>query len=102
MGSEMCIRDRFVSEQMIQRYYDEESTENLRASRRLLDVAAIGYTVHSLVGQIADVIANHAVRYESDLIYMGTHGRSAISGAFLGSVVVGVLQRRPCPVVVVP
>lgn len=92
----------FVSEQMIQRYYEEESTENLRASRRLLDVAGIGYTVHSLVGQIADVIANHAGRYESDLIYMGTHGRSAISGAFLGSVVVGVLQRRPCPVVVVP
>lgn len=92
----------FVSEQMIQRYYEEECTENLRASRGLLDAARIGYSVHSLVGPIAETIATQASRSQSDFIYMGTHGRGAISGAFLGSVVMGVLHRRPCPVVVVP
>ena len=40
----------FVSEQMIQRDYEEECTESLRASRGPLDAAGIGYTAHSLVG----------------------------------------------------
>jgi nucleotide-binding universal stress UspA family protein len=92
----------FVSEQMIERYYEEECTENVRPSRGLLDAAGIRYSVHSLVGPIAEAIASQARRSHSDLIYMGTHGRGAISGAFLGSVVMGVLHRRPCPVVVVP
>ena len=92
----------FVSEQMIRRYYEEDCTENLRASRTLLETEGIGYTVHSLVGPIAETIAAQASGLQSDFIYMGTHGRGAISGAFLGSVVMGVLHRRPCPVVVVP
>ena len=91
-----------VSEQMIERYYEEECIENLRASRGLLDAAGIRYSVHSLVGRIPEAIATHASRSGSDFIYMGTHGRSALSGAFLGSVVMGVLHRRPCSVVVIP
>jgi len=51
---------------------------------------------------IAETIATQASGFQSDFIYMGTHSRGAISGAFLGSVVMGVLHRRPCPVVVVP
>ena len=92
----------FVSEEMIQRYYEDECTENLRTSRALLDGAGIGYSVHSLVGQIAESIATHASRSNSDFIYMGTHGRGPISGALLGSVVMSVLHNSRCPVVVVP
>ena len=92
----------FVSEEMIQRYYEDECTENLRTSRAVLDEEAIAYSVHSLVGQIAESIVNHASRSNSDFIYMGTHGRGAISGALLGSVVMSVLHRSRCPVVVVP
>lgn len=91
-----------VSEEMIERYYEEECTDNLRATRALLDAASIAYSVHWLVGPIAESIAMHASRSKSDFIYMGTHGRGAVSGALLGSVVTGLLHRTPCPVVVVP
>lgn len=91
-----------VSEDMIRRYYEDECTENLRATRALLDAAGIAYSVHSLVGPIVESIAMHASRSGADFIYMGTHGRGAVSSAFLGSVAMGLLHRRPCPVVVVP
>jgi nucleotide-binding universal stress UspA family protein len=37
----------------------------------------------------------------SDLIVMGTHGRSGIKRALLGSVAENVVHRAPCPVLVV-
>ncbi|HLX27723.1 MAG TPA: universal stress protein [Casimicrobiaceae bacterium] len=91
-----------VSEEMIQRYYEEECTKDLRATRALFDAAGIAYSVHSLVGPIAESIAMQASRSKADFIYLGTHGRGAVSSAFFGSVVMGLLHRRPCPVVVVP
>ncbi|PYM38343.1 MAG: hypothetical protein DME17_04685 [Candidatus Rokuibacteriota bacterium] len=37
----------------------------------------------------------------ADLIVIGTHGRSAISRLFIGSVAVRVIQLAPCPVLTV-
>ena len=46
------------------------------------------------------------LRYASDnaidLIVMGTHGRSGLAHALLGSVAERVVQHAPCPVLIVP
>jgi nucleotide-binding universal stress UspA family protein len=47
-------------------------------------------------------IAEYARRQGIDLIVMGSHGRSGLSRALLGSVAEGVVRRGPCPVLVVP
>jgi nucleotide-binding universal stress UspA family protein len=47
-------------------------------------------------------IANYATDHTVDLIVLGTHGRSPIGKAFLGSVADHVLRQAEIPVMVVP
>jgi len=55
---------------------------------------------------IANNIAKHIVRaandWESDLICLASHGRSALSRVLMGSVAQGVLRRADRPVITVP
>jgi nucleotide-binding universal stress UspA family protein len=53
-------------------------------------------------GATAERILEEAARREADWIVLGSHGRSALASAFLGSVSRGVLSGAQCPVVVVP
>jgi len=46
-------------------------------------------------------IARAARSYRADAIVMGTHGRTGLARAFLGSVAARVLASAPCPVVTV-
>jgi nucleotide-binding universal stress UspA family protein len=46
-------------------------------------------------------IDDYAARHGIDLIVMGTHGRGAIGGLFLGSVADKLIRKAPCPVLVV-
>jgi nucleotide-binding universal stress UspA family protein len=47
-------------------------------------------------------IVAYARQHDIDLIVMGTHGRTGLSRALLGSVTEAVVRRAPCRVMVVP
>lgn len=49
-------------------------------------------------GDPVDMILRAAEETNSDVIVMGTHGRTALSRLLLGSVAESVLRRAPCPV----
>jgi nucleotide-binding universal stress UspA family protein len=49
-------------------------------------------------GEPADEIVRLARETKSELIVMGTHGRTGLGRLFLGSVAEEVLRRAPCPV----
>jgi nucleotide-binding universal stress UspA family protein len=53
-------------------------------------------------GQAAKAIVARAADDKSDLIVMGTHGRSGFERLMLGSVTERVLRRAGCPVLTVP
>jgi nucleotide-binding universal stress UspA family protein len=53
-------------------------------------------------GDIADTVLSKARTLRSDLIVMGTHGRSGLERVILGSVTNKVLRRSECPVLSVP
>ena len=91
----------FVSKEMIQKYYDEESATMLAPSRKLLDAAGVKYTVHQLVGPIAETIVGRATESGSNMIYMGTRGMSALANMAMGSVATRVLHLSHIPVVLV-
>jgi nucleotide-binding universal stress UspA family protein len=87
-----------VSKAQIERYYREEGEQNLAAAKKLLDRAGIKYEAHVLVGPIAETIAKHAKSSRCDLIMIGTHGRTAIADALIGSTASKVLHIADVPV----
>lgn len=55
-----------------------------------------------LEGAAWEALTQYARRHAASLIVMGTHGRTGIKHAFIGSVAERVIPRAPCPVMVVP
>ncbi|HEY7540835.1 MAG TPA: universal stress protein [Methylomirabilota bacterium] len=53
-------------------------------------------------GRAASQIVDYARRHAVDLIVMGTHGRTGVSRALLGSVAEAVVRRAGCRVLTVP
>ncbi|WP_437836022.1 universal stress protein [Sorangium sp. So ce1153] len=81
------------------RYHDDARA----GLRRLLDsFDGLGVTWESSVrrGDARRAIVREAARWKADLIIMGTHGRSGISRALLGSVAESVMRSAPCDVLV--
>lgn len=62
----------------------------------------ISVTVAGRSGEPAEEIARYAREHGIDLIVVGTHGRTGVSRAILGSVAERLLRIAPCPVVAVP
>lgn len=67
------------------------------------DLAAHGYVVETVVisGKPSNAIIEYAATGQFDMIVMGTHGRTGLSHALLGSVAQRVVQRAPCAVLTI-
>ena len=58
--------------------------------------------IASTAGDPAEEIVRYAMAHDIDLIVLGTHGRTGLSRALLGSVAERVIRTAPCPVLAVP
>lgn len=76
----------------------QASLEDLAGSLRRPGLAVEAVTRE---GYPPDVILEHAATLRPDLIAMGTHGRSGIGRAVLGSTAERVVATAPCPVLTV-
>ena len=72
--------------------------DRLVAEARAAGVRADGLLLH---GVPLDLILRAARSRRADVIVMGTHGRTGLAGAFLGSVAARVVALAPCPVLTV-
>ena len=90
-----------VSEESIERYYAEETDAMVAPSAKALDAAGVTYSVHRLVGPIAESIVDHARRSGADMIVMGTRGMTALSNMVMGSVTTKVLHLAHIPVLLI-
>ena len=52
-------------------------------------------------GEPARLLASYATNFDTDLVVAGTHGRSGVLGALIGSVAQAILEQVPCDVMVV-
>jgi nucleotide-binding universal stress UspA family protein len=77
------------------------ATSILEPAAKCLRAARVPIETQTLHGTAAWAIADGARRDNSVLIIMGTHGRSGIARAALGSVAAGVIKEARLPVMVV-
>jgi nucleotide-binding universal stress UspA family protein len=77
----------------------EGRLDALRSKARELGLQCLSA---NLVGDPAVEITSYARRIGAELIVVGTHGRTGIRRALLGSVAELVLRKARCPVLVVP
>jgi universal stress protein A len=80
----------------------ERVTDGLRAEEQRVRDAGLGVETAMLVGRPDAEIVARATATHADLIVMGTHGRSGLAHALLGSVAERVVQHAQCPVLIVP
>jgi nucleotide-binding universal stress UspA family protein len=64
-------------------------------------VPGLSVTTETLYGTPATEIVAYARRAGADIVVLGTHGRTGLSRALLGSVAEAVVRRAPCPVLTV-
>ena len=81
---------RAVGQRQLNRLLAKAKTAGVRASSLLVDV-----------GVTHEQIVRVARRKRADLIVMGTHGRTGLTRALLGSVAARVIATAPCPVLTV-
>ncbi|BBO72858.1 universal stress protein [Desulfosarcina widdelii] len=79
----------------------QQSAERLAPFRSLLDQKGADYTELILEGPAGEKICEVARIEKSEMIVMGSRGRSNLTGLFLGSVAHRVLHQAPCPVLIV-
>jgi len=89
--------------------HDAQYAEEAEAHRYLVDLRQrlVGEGNRSvetaeLVGPVADQLIHLAASHPGSVLVMGTHGRSGLARAVVGSVAAEVMGRATAPVVVVP
>jgi nucleotide-binding universal stress UspA family protein len=88
--SEEEVRVRMMSE--IRDRLRSEVGEELASDARLVIVE----------GDVPKAVSRAAVDLEAELIIVGMRGRSALARLVLGDTTGAILERAPCPVVVIP
>jgi nucleotide-binding universal stress UspA family protein len=80
----------------------EADREPLEKATAAAESSGVRATTQLLAGDPANEIVAYADSVDADVIVVGSRGRGAIAGAFLGSVSRGVLREARRPVLVVP
>jgi nucleotide-binding universal stress UspA family protein len=97
---------KYLSQDLIDKFHQEEGETALRSAREQLDDAGIVYTSHVEVGDVAQTIARYVRELHCDQVIMGTRGLgaggvAAISDLLLGSISTKVLHLVDVPVTLV-
>ena len=71
------------------------------AARRAREASGVEVTTTVLRGRVADALARRTVESDADLVVMATHGRGALTRAWLGSVADSFVRHTDRPVLLV-
>ena len=80
----------------------DRAAAGLAAEEARVRAAGVPCETAMLIGRADQEIVKRAKDTAADLIVMGTHGRSGLAHALLGSNAERVVQHTPCPVLIVP
>lgn len=91
----------YLSRDMLDSYYAEQSEAVLAPARASLQAAGLQLEAHHRHGDAAAQIVKFVREHEIDLVMMGSHGHTALSGMALGSVTTKVIASSSIPVLIV-
>jgi nucleotide-binding universal stress UspA family protein len=80
----------------------QEAERGMEHWRQRLQGAGVDTETTVLHGPPVSSIVEEATRTNADYIVLGSHGHGALYHLLLGGTASGVIQKSPCPVVVVP
>ncbi len=92
---------QFIAREAIEGYYRDEGLAQLAGASAALEAAGQPCTTHIAVGHIAQTVTRYAAEMKFDLIVIGTHGRTGMRRAVMGSVATEVIKLATVPVTVV-
>lgn len=81
-------------------YHDDNVRYATKTARSALNRAHVTFDEQTVVAQPAEAIVRFAKKGRHDLIIMGSHGRSGLSGLLLGSVTSKVIANCEIPVAI--
>ncbi len=78
----------------IEDYLRKAAEEYAQGIKELSDKNDVDSEISITTGHPVEEIVNEAERLRADLIVLGSHGKSALSAAVLGSITYGVINKR--------
>ena len=101
-----AVVKQYLSQDMIDKFHQQEGATALASARTELDAAGVAYSSRVEVGDVAQTIARWVRELHCDQVIMGTRGLgaggiAAISGLLLGSIATKVLHLVDVPVTLV-
>lgn len=92
---------KHVSREIVDNYYHEEGQAIVNPVATRLSNEGINATAHVRVGSPGETIAHAAIELKCNTIWLGTHGRGAVTQALLGSVAARVIALSKVPVTLI-
>jgi universal stress protein A len=80
---------------------ERDAAEHLRRTIAELSAPNVAVAGEVRTGRATTTIHDYAIERQSDLIVMGTHGRTGVARVMMGSIAESVTRTAPCPVLVV-
>jgi nucleotide-binding universal stress UspA family protein len=90
-----------ASSRMLQELADQAAKHLGEWRREAEGLGAPSVTATTAIGEPAAEIVGYAKEHAIDLLVLGTHGRSGLEHALMGSVAERVVRRARCPVLTV-
>lgn len=91
----------FIGKAEIDAWHHEESGKAMRSVVDILRGGNVNYECHELTGFTPGKIVTYAESVNAACIVLGSHHRSPLVNALMGSVSGRILAHAPCPVLVV-
>ncbi|AZS79463.1 MULTISPECIES: universal stress protein [Achromobacter] len=91
----------FISKDEVDAWHHEESGKAMRSVVDILRSGNINFECHEMIGFTPGKIVDYAARVKANAIVLGSHHRSPLINALMGSVSGRILAHAPCPVLVI-
>lgn len=92
---------RFIARGSIDDHYRDAGNQALADALAQIEAAGLECTPHIAVGHIAQTINHYATELACDLVIIGSHGRTGLRKAVMGSVATEVIRQSTVAVTVV-